>query len=106
MGYRATRGPAPDEWTFWVDVPTPAIQPSAAGVAAAPVAVRRNWFVRHKVAEAIVAVLRRGVFTGIAVGSVKGVWAPAKHTSESFIDNPASLSTSVEESLNAKLADS
>jgi hypothetical protein len=106
MGYRAARGPAPDEWTFWVEDPTPAVQPSAAGVAAAPVALRKNWFVRHKVADAVVAVLLLGVFTGIAVGSVKGVRAPAKDTSESFIDNPASLSTSVEESLNAKLADS
>lgn len=106
MGYRAARGPAPDEWTFWVEDPTPAVQPSAAGVAGEPVAVRGNWFVRHKVAYAVVAVLLLGVFIGIAVGSVKGVRAPAKDTSESFIDNPASLSTSVEESLKTKLADS
>jgi hypothetical protein len=89
-----------------VEDPTPALQPSAAGVVAAPVAIRKNWFVRHKVAYAVSAVLLLGMFAGIAVGSVKGVRAPAKDTSESFIDNPASLSTSVEESLNGRLADS
>ena len=106
MGYRAARGPGSDEWTFWVEYPTPAVQPSAAGVAAAPVAIRGNWFRRHKFFYAVVAVLLLGVFTGIAVGSVKVVRAPAEETSESFINKPASLSTSVEESLHTKLADS
>jgi hypothetical protein len=63
----AAWGPAPDGWNFWVEDPTFAGQPSAAE-APAPVAARKNWFLRHKVITGAGAALLLVMFMGIARG--------------------------------------
>jgi hypothetical protein len=65
----ASWGPAPDGWSFWVEDPTFAGQPSETGAAAAPTVARKNWFLRHKVITAVAAVLLFSVFAGIANGN-------------------------------------
>jgi hypothetical protein len=64
----AAWGPAPDGSNLWVEDPTFAGQPSAAGADAATTPARRNRLPRHDAITAVGAVLLLAMFVGVVSG--------------------------------------